>query len=129
MPPGERDQLLALLDRRHPTQRIVQRRHAVHGAYRTAAAQLVERRQVRSVVTGRDGHHFQMQRFGQHLEAGIGQRIGGNDVAGFEQGHQRHRQPLLGSVDDQHLPGIGLHPRSCRCRATEARSCCRPAWG
>ena len=51
-----------------------------------------------------------MQRFGQHLEPGIGQRICRNHIARFEQCHQRHRQPLLGAVDDQHLRRLNAHP-------------------
>ncbi|MNN32946.1 hypothetical protein D3C81_1466830 [compost metagenome] len=62
------------------------------------------------MITERNGYDFQMQRFGQHLEPGIGQRVGGNHIAGFEQRHQRHCEALLGAVDDQHLLGLDPHP-------------------
>ncbi|MNC23163.1 hypothetical protein D3C75_711790 [compost metagenome] len=51
-----------------------------------------------------------MQGFGQRLETGVGQRIGGDDIAGLEQRHQRHRQAMLGTADDQHLLGRHVQP-------------------
>lgn len=98
-----RHQVLALIGGHHPTQRVMQGRHAVDGPHRTASAEFFQGYEIRPGVGDRDRHHFQMQRFGQHLEPWVGQGIGGNHIAGLQQRHHRHRQSVLGTADDQHL--------------------------
>lgn len=39
----------------------------------------------------------------QCFHAGVGQRVDGQNVAGLQERHDRHGEPLLRAVDDQHL--------------------------
>ncbi|MOA33387.1 hypothetical protein D3C78_1546790 [compost metagenome] len=110
MPARNRHQLLALIEVHHPAQRVVQGRHRVDGPYRSAAAELFQGRQIRPGIGGRNRQDFQMQGFGQGLETGIGQRIGGDHITGLEHRHHRHRQAMLGAADDQHLFGRHAQP-------------------
>ncbi|MNP27202.1 hypothetical protein D3C76_1200950 [compost metagenome] len=88
----------------------MQGRHAVDGTYGPGAAQPAQGGEIGALIGTRDGHQFQAQGLGQHLETGIGQGVGGNHIAGLQQGHHRHRQAVLGATDDQHL--LGWHSQA-----------------
>jgi hypothetical protein len=97
--PGDLDEPRALPGGEHPAQRVVQGRHRVHRPDPATAAQPVER-----VGIGTVGGHRQrceVERAGEHPEPRVGEGVHRDDVAGPQQRHGRHRQPVLGAVDDQ----------------------------
>ena len=88
----------------------MQRRHAVHRPHSPTAAKFFQGLEIRPAGATRNRRDFQVQRFGQHLEARIGQGVCGDHVARLEQRHHRHRQAMLGAADHQHLSGIDSQP-------------------
>ena len=106
----QRRQLFALPTAHDPAQWVVQRGHAVQGAYLAALAQCVDCRQIRPVFARRKWQYFQLQRLSNCLEAGVGQGVGSNHVTRLQQAHQGDGQAVLSAADQQDLLGGHRQP-------------------
>ena len=111
---GNRHQSSAGLLGSDPPKRVVQRRHRVNRSDPPRDAQLSESVQIRSVCRCGQRHQLQAERFGEHLESGIGQRINRNHVSGLQHRQRRDGQPVLCAADDQHLIRGDQSPRCSR---------------
>jgi hypothetical protein len=93
-----------------PAERVVQRGHGVDGADRPPGTQLFEGIEIGAVLGHGQRGHLQPEGLGEHLEAGVGERVGRDDVSGLQRCHDRGGQPVLGAADDQDLLAADCQP-------------------
>ncbi|MPM41238.1 hypothetical protein SDC9_87888 [bioreactor metagenome] len=107
---GDGDKLLPAREAHYPPQRIVHRGHGIDGAHLAACTQRLERLQIRPVARCGDGLKFQPKRFGEQLEACVGEGIDSHHIARLEQGHGCDGEAVLGAVHKQQLRRIDGEP-------------------
>lgn len=105
--PCDLHQALALRQRHHPSQGVVQRGHGMDGAYAPACAQPLQCIEVGTLVKGRDRLEVQVLELGQHPEARVGQRVHGHRIAGPQQRTHGNVQSLLRAVDQEDAFRLG----------------------